>query len=93
MRLDNYPNDIEKFKWIVAKEGCHPKAANRILDRISINGYDLLTVMSRLNFEVLVKELSVVGVVVTFIEPLKGWTDKYKDGAWPEDLLNKIFKK
>lgn len=93
LRLDNYPNNEEKFNWIVAKEGCHPKAAKRILDRIRINGYDLLTVMSRLNFDLIVKELAEVGVIVTFIDPLKNWSDKFEDGVWPEELLSKIFKK
>ena len=92
LRLDGYPNDIEQFNWILAKEGCHPKAAKRILERIDINGSDLLTVMSRLNFDYIIDELGKIGVQVSFIIPLKGWRDKYEDGAWPDELMNKIFK-
>lgn len=93
MRFENYPNNIETFNWILAKEGCHPNAAKRILSRIRLNGYDLLTVMSRLNFNIIVKELGDIGVRVIFIDPQEGWRDNYKDGAWPEELLDKIFKK
>jgi hypothetical protein len=94
LRFDGYPNDIEQFNWILAKEGCHPKAAKRILDRIDINGYDLLTVMNRLNFDYIFDELGKIGVQVSFIEPLKGWVGyKFDDGGWPEELMKKIFKR
>lgn len=92
LRLDGYPKDLEQFNWILAKEGCHPKAANRILKRIILNGFDLLTVMSRLNFDWIVDELGKIGVTVTFIKPLSGWSDKYDDGEWPKELMNKIFE-
>lgn len=93
MRFDNYPNDVDTFNWILAKEGCHPSAAKRILKRIKLNGYDLLTVMSRLNFDIIVKALGNIGVRVTFIDPQEGWSNKFKDGTWPKELLDKIFKK
>ncbi len=92
LRLDNYPNDEEKFYWIVAQEGCHPKAAKRILDRIRLNGHDLLTVMSRLNFDWIIQQLFEVGVVATFIEPLENWSDKFKDGQWPIEAVPEKFK-
>ncbi len=93
LRMDGYPNNIEQFNWILAKEGCHPKAASRILDRITLNGYDLLTVMERLNFDWVINELAAIGVVVTFITPLEGWSDKFKDGEWSQELMDKIFEK
>jgi hypothetical protein len=92
LRLEGYPTDVEKFYWIVAQEGCHPKAAKRILDRIILNGYDLLSVMSRLNFDWIVSSLAEVGVVVTFIDVLPGWTQKYKDGEWPQEALPERFR-
>lgn len=87
LRLDNYPDNEEKFYWIVAQEGCHPKAAKRILDRIKINGHDLLTVMNRLHFDWIVEQLAAIGVVVTFIEPLENWKYKFEDGEWPQESL------
>ena len=93
LRFDNYPNDLKKFYWVLAKEGCHPKAADRILDRIRVKGYDLLTVMSHLNFDWIIRELSTIGVVVTLIEPLEGWVGyKFDDGAWPQEVLDEVFK-
>lgn len=93
LRFDNYPNDEDKFYWIMAKESCHPKAAKRILDRINLNGYDLLTVMSRLNFNWIISELAEIGVIVTIIEPLENWSDKYDDGPWPEEIMVEIILK
>ncbi len=92
LKIENYPSDEKKFYWIVAQEGCHPKAAKRILERISLNGYDLLTVMSRLNFDWIFKELEAIGVSVSFIEPLENWTDKFNDGKWPKEALPDRFK-
>lgn len=92
LRLDGYPTDEKKFYWIVAQEGCHPKAAKRILDRIRLGGYDLLTVMSFLKFDWIIKELAEVGVTVTYIEPQPDWTNKYQDGEWPQEALPDRFK-
>ena len=91
LRFDGYPTDEKRFYWITAQEGCHPKAAKRILDRIRLNGYDLLTVMSRLNFDWITDTLSEIGVKVTIIEPLENWTHKYEDGAWPKEVMNGII--
>lgn len=93
LKLSNYPNNEEKFYWIVAQESCHPKAAKRILDRIRINGYDLLTVMSRLNFDWIIEQLAEVGVTVTFIEPQPNWTHKFEDGDWPKEALPERFRR
>lgn len=92
LRFDGYPNDIERFNWVLAKEGCHPNATNRILSRITLNGYDLLTVMSLLNFDWIINELAKIGVTVTFITPLKGWKGTFEDGDWPKELMDKILK-
>lgn len=93
LRFDGFPTDLDEFNWVLAKEGCHPKAAQRILDRITLNGYDLLTVMSHLNFDWIIDKLGKIGVVVTIIEPMEGWVGyKFDDGNWPPELLEKIFK-
>ncbi len=92
LKLENYPNNEKKFYWIVAQEGCHPKATKRILDRIKLNGYDLLTVMSLLKFDWIIRELKEIGVVVTIIKPLENWEDKFKDGEWPKEALPERFK-
>ncbi len=93
LRLDGYPTDENRFFWITAQESCHPKAAQRILNRIRENSYDLLTVMNRLNFEWLRIELGKIGVTMTFIEPQKNWTAKYDDGDWPKEALPKKIAK
>lgn len=93
LKLIGYPTDEKKFFWIVAQEGCHPQAAQRILDRIKLGGYDLLTVMSQLNFDWIIKELSHVGVTVTFIEAQKDWVNKFQDGDWPEEALPERFRR
>jgi hypothetical protein len=92
LRLENMPTDIKRFYWILAQEGCHPKATHRILGRIATNGYDLLTVMAFLPFEWIQAELKKIGVVMEFIEPLKGWKGIYDDGAWPPNSLPDRFK-
>jgi hypothetical protein len=93
LRFEGMPIDLKKFYWILAEEGCHPKAADRIIGRIKENGYDLLTVMNRLNFKWIEEQLLEIGVKMTFIEPLEGWYNKYDDGRWPEESLPLRFRK
>lgn len=93
LRFDGLPTDIEKFNWILAEEGCHPKAAKRIIDRIREKGYDLLTVQSTLNFEWIKMELEKLGITVTFIEPFENWKQKHNDGPWPEEALPERFRR
>lgn len=85
-----FPNDLEQFNWILNKEGCHPKAAQRILDRLTLYGEDKLTVMYRLNFNWIKEELSKVGVTMIFISP--NVFEAKDDGPWPEELMDKIYK-
>lgn len=92
LRFEGLPTDVVKFNWILAEQGCHPKAAERILNRIGNNGYDLLTVMSLLNFKWIKEELAKVGVLMEMIEPLEDWYDKYEDGPWPEEALPERFR-
>jgi hypothetical protein len=87
LKLEGFPTDVRKFYRILAQESCHPKAAHRILNRINQNGYDKLTVMSRLNFDWVETQLAHIGVVMTFIAPLKNWKAKYEDGPWKESDL------
>lgn len=93
LKLEGYPTDEKKFYWIVAQEGCHPKATLRILERIRLNGHDLLTVMSHLRFDWIINELKEVGVTVTYVEPQLDWKNKYEDGDWPEESLPDGFIK
>ncbi len=93
LKLSNYPTDEKKFYWIVAQEGCHPKAAERILNRIKDNGFDSLTVMSFLKFDWICIQLEEIGVIMTYIEPKENWINKFNDGEWPEESLPDRFKK
>jgi len=90
LKLTGYPTDTEEFKWVLAKEGCHPDAADRILKRISEVGFDNLTVMNRLNFDWIQGKLGSIGVVMTYIEPID-WYQKYENSEWPQELLDKIL--
>ncbi len=85
-----FPTDIDQFNWILNKEGCHPKAAKRILDRLKLNGEDKLTVMEHLNFIWIRKELLKINVNMLFIDPIE-FKEK-NDGEWPKELLDKILK-
>jgi hypothetical protein len=91
MRFEGFPSDVEQFRYILAGEGCHPNAAERILSRITQHGYDLLTVMSRLNFDWIHRELAKIDVKMTIIPPQVGWEEKYQDGPWPTDILKKAM--
>src|SRR5690349_9563069 len=91
LRFENFPTDLPKYFTVLAEEGCHPKAAQRILDRISEKGFDMLTVTSTLNFDYIIQELATIGVTVTFIPPLENWEPKYHDGEWPEEALPERF--
>ena len=91
IKLEGYPKDVDRFYQILLSESCHRKAANRILERISINGYDLLTVMSYLHFDWIATELKKIGVVLTFIEPKKGWVEKH-DGPWSKEDMDIVRK-
>lgn len=90
LKLTGYPTDVERFKWILAKEGCHPDAADRILKRIENAGFDNLTVMNRLPFNWIKENLAQIGVIMDFIPPVIGWYPKYVNSEWPEELLYKI---
>lgn len=91
LKFTGYPKDIDQFKWVLAKEGCHPDAAERILKRIDTIGYDCLTVQDTLDFYWVRDNLSEIGVVMTFIKPLGGWTQKHENSEWPEEVLKKVF--
>ncbi len=93
LKLTNLPTDIKKFNWVLAQQGCHPKAAARIIERINKKGYDLLTVQNSLEFDWIKNELEQLGVIMEFIKPLKNWTQKHEDGEWPEEALPDRFKK
>jgi len=93
LRFIGMPNDIKKFYWILAQEGCHPKVAERILNRIKQNGFDLLTVMNRLNFNWIKEQLEIIEVKMEFIPPLENWENKYNDGEWPEEALPEKIKR
>lgn len=87
LKFVGLPTNIIKFNWVLAEEGCHPKAAKRILERIKIDGYDLLTVQDSLNFKWIKEELEKLGVIMTIIKPLENWRLKYDDGKWPIEAL------
>jgi len=91
IRLEGYPQNEEKFYWILAQESCHPKATKRILERIKLNGFDLLTITVRVNVEWVREALKEVGVQMTYIPPLDNWKDNYNDGAWDEELIQKVL--
>lgn len=90
LKLEGYPKDIEKFYIILAKEGCHPSATKRILERIKTQGFDLLTVSERLKFDWIRESLESVGVAMTFVEPLKDWYLKYEDGEWTDEIFKNL---
>lgn len=75
------------------QEGCHPKAVERILERLRLNGFDLLTVMDGIYFKWLEESLKEVNVTMSFIQPQENWESKYQDGAWSEDILEEVFRR
>lgn len=93
LRVEGLPTDLKKFYWVLAEQGCHPKAADRIISRINNKGYDLLTVQSDLNFKWIKDELEVLGVKMSFTEPLEDWYEKYDDGPWPPEALPERFRR
>ena len=93
LKLVGYPSDEEAFFWILAQEGCHPKAVKRILERLKTNGFDLLTVMDGIYFDWVREQLKTISVEMTFIKPLDDWEPLYKDGAWDDKILNEVFER
>lgn len=93
LKLIGLPNNIERFYIVLGAEGCHPKAAHRILNRIYKNGYDELTITSLVNIEWVQSELSKIGMEVKFITPLTDWKPKYDDGKWPDWALPEKLRK
>lgn len=91
IRLEGYPTEFDKIYQILLSESCHRKAADRILSRIDINGYDLLTVMNELHFDWIATELKKINVILTFIEPQKDWVEK-KDGPWSKEDIEIVLK-
>jgi len=86
IKLSGYPTNEKKFTWILAQEGCHPNATQRILDRMKPIGYDLLTVMDRLNFYWLISQLKGIEVTLTIIKPSEHYILK-DEGKWPKEYL------
>lgn len=91
LKFTGYPNDVEQFKWILARQGCHPDAADRILKRIEGSGFDCLTVQNTLAFNWIKESLAEVGVIMTYIKPIENWYQKHPNGPWPEELLERVF--
>jgi len=92
LRLEGLPTDADSFILILASYGCHPKATERILDRLKSRGYDELTVMSLLDFVSLAQDMKKLSVTFSIIPPQEGWTQKFEDGAFEKELLDKAFR-
>jgi hypothetical protein len=92
LRFEGYPSDLKRYYFILAEEGCHPKAGERILNRINNNGFDLLTVQDSLNFDWIKDNLFKIGVRMTIIEPLEDWSLKYENGPWTQEMLPERFR-
>ncbi len=89
LRLEGLPNDMTDFIRVMAWEGCHPEATDRILSRIRQNGFDQLTVMSRLNFRWLKSQLTRLGITMTIIPPQLDWEERFAKSPFPEHLIPK----
>lgn len=89
LKMEGYPTSLIRFYKILASQSCHPKATRRILQRIKQNGFDQLTVRNRLEFAKIGKQLSQIGVTITFIPPLEDWEERHNDGAWPNWAIPK----
>jgi len=92
LRLEGLPTDVDSFILILASYGCHPKAAERILDRLKSRGYDELTVRSQLDFVSLAQDMNKLSVILSIIPPQEDWTKKFDDGAFEKELLDKAFR-
>jgi hypothetical protein len=92
LRFEGLPTDVDAFVLILASYGCHPKATERILNRLRSRGYDELTVMSHLDFISLAQDMNKLSVAFSIIPPLENWTEKYEDGAFEKDILDKAFR-
>lgn len=87
MRFEGIPSDKEAFIEYLMDFSCHPKAGARIYSRIAANGYDMLTVMSRLPFNEIAIGLKKFGVSMSIIPPMKDWKHLYDDGDYPVDFV------
>lgn len=89
MLFEGIPNDKDKDKFIewMMDYSCHPKAGERIYNRLCTIGYDKLTVMFSLPFDEIAIGLRIFGVKLSIIPPLEGWKHLYEDGDYPEDFI------
>lgn len=85
--LIGVPNDDQKFINDLMDFSCHPKAGQRIIDRLKENGSDRLTVMSRLDFDAVYIVMKNNGVEMKIINPQIGWESKYQDGDYPKAFI------
>lgn len=90
IKFVGYPEDEERFVWLMAFHGCHEKASRRILERLKENGSDCLTVMCGLNFVDVQKHVESVGLKFEFIEAKHDWKQTYVDGEWNKSIIEKI---
>lgn len=93
MLFEGIPNDKGKFIEYMMDYSCHPKAGERIYNRLCSFGYDKLTVMSGLPFEEIAIGLRVFGVKLSIIPPLEGWKHLYTDGEFPEGFIPPHLRK
>jgi len=87
LRFDGLPNDKDAFIAFLMEYSCHPSAGARIYARIDRAGHDLLTVMSRLDFDAIAIGLKELGVTMSIIAPMPDWTPRFSNGAYPSDFV------
>lgn len=87
LRLEGMPTDCEAFIEHLMDYSCHPSATRRICDRIAANGFDLLTVMSALDFDEIAVVMRSHGVTMTIIDPQPDWEQRFHDGDFPSTFI------
>lgn len=87
LHLVGVPSSPEAFIRAMAQHGCHPFAGKRIVDRLTKNGEDRLTVQYTLNFHAIHNLMADAGVQMAVIAPQPNWHQRFNDGPWPREYL------
>lgn len=85
--LFGMPNDPQRFIEMMMGYSCHPKAGQRIVNRLFEHGEDRLTVMFALDFDEIARKMKEFGVVMKIIAPQPGWEPRFPKEEWtPEQM-------
>ena len=86
------PIDIDKFIFELEDESCPPIIAREILDDLINKGERITTVMNRLNFNKLEKNLGEIGIQILLCEPLKDLTNNVDRIYYSTKAFHKLIK-